>query len=73
MPVRTDPSQEVAVFRLNEVGALLWELLEAPATAEDLGRQLVARYEVSLEQAQADVAGFVNLLASKGLIEPAER
>ena len=73
VPIRTDPSQEMAVFRLNEVGAFLWQALDAPKSLRVLRQRLVEEYEVSEEEAQGDLAAFVELLTGKQLIERVER
>jgi len=69
VPIRTDPSQPMAVFRLNEVGAFLWQALDAPATVEELGRRLADEFEVTAAQAKRDSAAFLELLRGKQLIE----
>jgi hypothetical protein len=72
VPVRTNPREEMAVFRLNEIGAFLWEALATPATAQQLVGRLAAEFEVAPAQAQADLEGFLKLLLAKGLIEKVE-
>ena len=63
-----DSSRYVAA---NPSAAVLWKRLREGATEADLVDALCERYKVSREAAQADVAAFVEELASRGLLEPA--
>jgi len=47
----------------NEVGARIWELLEAPMTVDSLCAKLMSEYEVTLEQAHTEVGEFLEELA----------
>ncbi|MGC4113590.1 MAG: PqqD family protein [Myxococcales bacterium] len=69
MPIRTDPHQEMAVFRLNEVGAFLWQALSRPVSERTLCRMLAGEFEVSADQARRDLTRFLDILKSKQLIE----
>lgn len=50
------------MITLNATGGYLWELLEQPQTQESLTDALLERYEVTREQAAADVAAFISRL-----------
>lgn len=54
---------------LNETGAFLWKQIEAGKTEIEVAKALVSEYDVEEETAKADVAEFINLLISNGLIE----
>jgi hypothetical protein len=60
-------------FGLDPIGTAIWKLLEAGSTEEDIIRQLTAEYEVELVQIQTDMAEFLDLLSSKGLVQVVER
>ncbi len=55
-------------FSLEEVGALIWERLEAESTMDELVDDVVAAYDVDRERAAADVADLVADLVEAGLI-----
>lgn len=57
------------MLKLNGAGVLLWNRLESGADQEDLVQALLEEYEVSKEQAAADVAAFVEKLSRIGCIE----
>ena len=54
---------------LNESGAFLWRQLEQGATRETLADALTAEYDVSREDALADIDAFLASLAPVGCIE----
>ena len=49
---------------LNEVGAMLWRMLEGGASLEDVCARLCAEYEIPLEQARKDACDFIEQLKS---------
>lgn len=56
------------IIRLNETGRLLWEELSAEKTEQQLCEALLAEYDVTPQQAQADVAAFVQTLKKAALL-----
>lgn len=57
------------MITLNETGHLLWELLERGSTQEDMAAALTNEYEVSYEEALADVSEFIEMLKKAGCLE----
>jgi hypothetical protein len=69
VPVRRDVADLRAIFALNQVGRRIWELLDG---ARDLGgviAELVERFDVTVEEAAADLRVFVEQLRQAGLVE----
>lgn len=64
MAVTTFPG----MITVNAAGAYIWQLLETEQTVESLAEAMVARYEVALEQATADVAAFLAQLQPTGAL-----
>lgn len=56
------------IIRLNDTGRLLWEELAAEKTEQQLCEALLAEYDVTPQQAQADVAAFVQTLKKAALL-----
>lgn len=54
---------------LNETGAFLWGQLEQGATRESLADALTGEYDVSRDEALADIDAFLASLESVGCIE----
>ena len=57
------------MLTLNESGAMLWRVLEQGADRENLAAALLDEYEVSRQQAMADVDLFLNKLLQAGCLE----
>lgn len=57
------------MLTLNESGLMLWHLLEKGSDKESLAKALTEEYEVTFEQAFADVTEFVDKLEKAGCIE----
>lgn len=57
------------MLTLNETGALLWQELEKGGDAEALTNALTAQYEVSTEEARADVDAFLAKLQQAGCLQ----
>ena len=68
VPVGDAARRFPGMIRLNETGRLLWELLQQEQTPESLTEALLSRFEVSREQAAADVNAFLERLRPTGAI-----
>jgi hypothetical protein len=68
VPIRTDPRQKVSVLTLNEVGTFIWAALREEQTVRSLAVAISEAFEVSVEQATADVMPFLQQLRSRGLV-----
>jgi hypothetical protein len=53
---------------LNEVGAFIWQSMDGKQTVAELSRLVCDEYEVGPDEAQADVAEFLQELDSQGLL-----
>ncbi len=54
-------------FGLNAIGARIWELLVEGTTQEEIVGRLLDEYDVEPAQLRADIGGFMQALAAKGL------
>lgn len=54
---------------LNGTGRFLWERLQTGASAQELKDALMEAYDVSREQAQADVDMFIEKLTENGFLK----
>lgn len=62
VPVGKSVYDSNGLFALNELAAFLWDLLPGAETEEDLCEAVLAEYEVSREDAAADIAEFLDKL-----------
>jgi len=58
-----------SIYVLNPVGARIWELLRSPTSADQITEIIAGEFAVSLEDAAADVAEFLDSLGERGLIQ----
>ncbi len=56
-------------YRLEEVGARVWGLLQRPVRVAEIRDALVEEYEVAAEQCEAELIEVLERLAGAGLIE----
>ncbi len=57
------------VCLLNKTAALIWTLADGTRTMEEVAESICQRFEVSLQEAVADVQEFSAQLLEAGLIE----
>ncbi|WP_193195681.1 lasso peptide biosynthesis PqqD family chaperone [Nostoc sp. MG11] len=56
-------------YGLNQVGASIWNLIQAPKTVKEIRDALLAEYEVDSQACETDILVLLEDLATKGLIE----
>ena len=56
-------------FGLEGVGACIWSAIEEPANAAEICRKVMERFDVGEDQCLNEVLGFLDQLATAGLIE----
>jgi len=69
LPLGKDIINFDGMLTLNETGAMLWQLLEKGAEKADLVAALTAEYDVTAEQAAADIDAYIEKLNSAGCLE----
>lgn len=69
VPVGAAAMQFSGMLTLNETGKILWELLETEQTEVTLAAALTQRYEVTADQAAADVHKFLEPLLKVGAVK----
>lgn len=68
IPVALQDGSESQIAILNEVGKSLWELLQEEQTVDTMVQGITDSYEVSDEEARADIIDFVNQLSENHLL-----
>lgn len=69
LPLGNSVVDITGMLTLNDSGVMLWRLLEGGCTREDLVNALLNEYDVTREEALADVNSFVDKLVSIGCLE----
>jgi Coenzyme PQQ synthesis protein D (PqqD) len=73
VPIRARAADLESIFVLNEVGAVVWERLDADRSVDELASAVADEFEVDEETARADVLRFLSALQDCGLVEHSGR
>jgi hypothetical protein len=68
VPIAGGVADLEAIYTLNEVGSRIWALLASAVPVRHVVDTLVAEYDVSREQAEADLTAFLDALRSARLL-----
>jgi hypothetical protein len=68
VPIRQRVGDLQSIYTLTPVAARIWESLDGATSAGAIARQLVEEYEVTVEQADADLNEFLRSLREIGAI-----
>jgi hypothetical protein len=58
-----------SIYSFNEVGSLVWQLLEISRDVSELVSAVEREYDVDPQQAQQDVSRFLSDMLSVGLVQ----
>lgn len=68
-PIDMSDLDFTGMLTLNETGVFLWSLLRADTTREELAKALTEEYDVTYDEALADVDAFIEKLDKAGYLE----
>ena len=66
IPVSAENTSDIVV--LNPVSAILWEELQAEKTIDELADVVCSKFDISKDEASADIKEFVDFLITKGVV-----
>ena len=69
LPLGAETVNFSGMLQLNDSGAMLWRVLEAGGDKEALVDALLGEYDVTREQAEADVQEFLAKLTQAGCMQ----
>ena len=69
VPVGSAADNFHSIITLNEMGQIIWNMLENETTPDEILKNILAEYDVSEEQARKDIEGFIAKLRENGCIE----
>jgi len=70
VPIKGHVGDLEGVFTLNEVGAMIWRLIDGKTTIRQLTQAVRNEYDVEASEAEKDVVDFLRSLEDAGLIRP---
>ena len=68
VPVEGHVGDLDSIYTLNEVGAVIWDLLDGRTSLDQIAAAVCDQYAVTPEEARRDVNELVDSLAAAGLI-----
>lgn len=72
IPVELADGSQSQMAVLNDVGKFLWELLQGEQTVDTMAKAITEEYEVSREEAEADICEFLDHLSQHQLLTKTE-
>jgi hypothetical protein len=70
VPIKGHVGDLEGVYTLNELGAMIWQLINGQTTARELAETVRNEYDVGAAEAEKDVVDFLQSLEDAGLIRP---
>lgn len=68
VPVRSNVGDLDFIYTLNDVGGLIWELIDGHTSIGRIVEVLCRKFDVGPEEAAGDVADFISSLEAAGLV-----
>ena len=68
VPIRDHVGDLESIYSLNEVGTLIWQLIDGHKTVNQIVEEIYRSYDVAPKQARKDAIDFLNSLEEAGLI-----
>jgi len=69
VPIRGKVGDLASIYSFNEVGSLIWRLLDTPRQLPELVSAVEQTYEVRMERARQDVLQFLEEMLAANLVE----
>ncbi len=69
VPIRGKVGDLASIYSFNEVGSLIWHLLDTPQHLSGLVSAVQDTYEVRMERAEEDAIRFLKEMLAAGLVE----
>jgi hypothetical protein len=70
VPIKGHVGDLEGIFTLNEVGGMIWRLIDGRTTGRQLADAVRNEYNVEAAEAEQDVIDFLHCLEDAGLIRP---
>ena len=71
VPIRRRTADLESIYTLNETGSRIWELIDGQHTLREIRDIIAQEYEVTPEEAEADLAEFMAYLEEIEAVEKA--
>ncbi len=71
VPIRGQVGDLESIYNLNEVGSLIWELMDGETPVSGMIEAVCREFDVTPEQAEKDTLEFLKGLEAAGIVEAA--
>ena len=71
VPIRNRVGDLSSIYTLNEVGARVWQMIDANREVKEIIEVISAEYDVARDEAAKDVLDLLGSMEEAGLIRPA--
>lgn len=68
VPVRSNVGDLNSIYTLNEVGTMIWGLIDGRKDVQKIIGKICSKYEISAEEAEQDILEFIEQLKETGVI-----
>ena len=72
VPIKNKVGDLGSIYTLNEVGTMIWELIDGKKSVSKIVEAVHNTYEVKLEEAEKDTLEFINSLEQAGMVRTIE-
>ncbi len=69
VPIRNRVGDLDSIFTLNEVGTMIWQLIDGQKSTHQIAEAIHQVYDVGEEEAARDTVDFLESLKSAGLVK----
>ena len=69
VPVRSNVGDLDSIYTLNEVGTLIWGLIDGKKSVSQIAEEICMTYDITPEEAKKDTVDFLKSLEDRGLIQ----
>jgi len=72
VPVRASVGDLDSIYTLNEIGTLIWQLLDGQNSVDQIVQAVCEEYDVTQQQAETDIVELIGNLEAAGLIHTSQ-
>jgi Coenzyme PQQ synthesis protein D (PqqD) len=72
VPIRNSIGDLNSIYTLNEVGALIWQMIDERTRVNQIVEAVSNEYDVTTDEAAQDVIELLDSMRTEGLIQPVE-
>ncbi len=72
VPIRNSIGDLNSIYTLNEVGALIWQMIDERTRVNQIVEAVSTEYDVIRDEAAQDVIELLDSMTAEGLIRPVE-